>query len=106
MAGEILRVTAASDDESTGAEIGRIEFGEAGMLTLLSAEADHRAELERAVEETNARQTLRLNAAPPPGAERFSIYALDVDRTAPNLLDYMVQFLEEYHGLSVEIVES
>ena len=104
MTGEVIRIRATDEEGRSGEEIGQIEFGEAGHLRLLNADPESEERLSRIIKDTNARDTLRLKAPPPPGAERYSLYALDVDRTAAGLLDFMVRFLKEYHGLWVEKV--
>lgn len=101
MPGDVIKVMSTKGEGEAPEEIGQIRFGEEGMLELISAHPDHEATLAYVIGDTNGRDALRLKEPPPPDEDRYSLYALDVDRTAPDLFKYMLRFLSEYHGLTV-----
>lgn len=86
-------------EEAGGQPLGRVRFGAQGALTLLDAVPAHQDQLATAVAETNARKSLRITVPPPRGAERTAIYAMDVERTDPDLLDVMQTLFRQRYGL-------
>ncbi|MTI00420.1 hypothetical protein [Roseibium sp. RKSG952] len=105
MTGTTLRIKGLGNAATANREIGRLLFGGAGHLDLVDADPAHASTLNWIIKDTNARTALRLEAPPPPGAAQFSLYAVDVDRSSPDLLAYMIRFLDEYHGVTVEILD-
>jgi hypothetical protein len=91
-------------DEASGApkEIGRVQFGKRGQLSLLSAAADRRTDLEAKIRNINEQESLRIKVAPPPEAPKFSIYASDVSRDDPELLDVVIAYMRQSHGLELK----
>ena len=94
-------------DVASGArkEIGRVQFGERGLLSLLSADAGHRTELEANLRNVNEKEELRIKVAPPPEAPKFSIYVANVNRDDPELLEVVIAYMRQCHGLVLKPLE-
>jgi hypothetical protein len=94
-----LRVDRTDDDSGIVEDIGRIAFHPGGALTLISAEPDQRDSLDAMVGALNARETFRINVPPPADAPQFSLFAMDVDRGAADLLEVVKTFVAQRYGL-------
>jgi hypothetical protein len=94
-----LRVQTRNRQDSRPIDVGAVTFGPRGELALVSARPNFDGFLAKLIETVNARPTLSVKAPPAEGAPPHSIYYVTVERTAPDLLDWMRRFLEQKYDL-------
>jgi hypothetical protein len=80
-------------------DLGTVTFGPQGELALVSAQTNFDGFLTKVIEAVNARPTLSVKSPPPEGGQPHAIYYVTVERTAPDLLDWMRKFLEQNYDL-------
>ncbi len=98
----ILIVEIKDEKSGTRKEIGRVQFGQRGQLSLVSAVPEHRRDLEEKIININQQDELRIKVAPPPEAPKFSIYVSAVNRDDPELLDVVIAYMRQSHGLELK----
>ena len=94
-----LRVQRLDRELDLTIDIGTVTFGPQGELTVVATEPYFDDFLANVVREVNAKKELRIKVPPPAGAPPFSIYTLTVERSAPDLLAMMRQYLEQKYDL-------
>jgi len=94
-----LRVQRRNRQDGPPIDVGTVTFGPLGELALASARPHFDGFLATMIEAVNARPTLSVKSPPPEGSPPHSIYYVTVERTAPDLLDWMRKFLEQKYDL-------
>ncbi len=94
-----LRVQKRNGPDRRPTDVGTVTFGPQGELALASARPHFDGFLATVIDAVNARPTLSVKAPPPEDAPPHSIYYVTVERTAPDLLDWMRRFLEQKYDL-------
>jgi hypothetical protein len=80
-------------------DLGTVSFGPQGELALVAAQPHFDGYLTKVIEAVNARPTLSVKTPPPAGGPAHGIAYVTVERTAPDLLDWMRKFLEQKYDL-------
>jgi hypothetical protein len=80
-------------------DLGTLSVGPEGQLAVVSARPNYEQYLANIVETVNGKEQLSIKVPPPAGGTRYGIYTVTVDRTAPDLLERMREFLEQKYDL-------
>jgi len=94
-----LRVERYDAVTNISIELGTLDFGPSGQLTLVSARPGYERLLQDIVGSTNAREEIVIKVPPPPGGKPMGIYHLSVPRTSPDLLDRLMEYFEQKYDL-------
>ena len=99
----VLTFDVYSVDEDTDEEtrIGKVEYGPGGMLAVLEADPDQAEFLNNIADNLNRKDVMVEKLPPGPEAPRYGLSSRAVQRTDPDFLPVLQNYLKTYYGLSL-----
>ena len=99
----VLTFDVYSVDEDTDEEtrIGKVEYGPGRMLEVLEAVPDQAEFLTNVVDHLNRKEVMMEKLPPGPEAPRYEVSSRAVQRTDPDFLPVLQNYLKTYYGLSL-----
>jgi hypothetical protein len=94
-----FRVQRIDREHDLRVELGTVTVGPQGEIAVIAARPKMEHYLSDLVARVNAKPVWTIKVPPPPGAEPFSLHMLTVDRSSPNLLERLRQYLEQKHDV-------
>lgn len=96
---------AVESNEDTGNTIlGIVELADDGRLKSLVVEKGCDAALADVVNYLNAKASLAVEVAPPPGARPHAVYTQEVTRDEPQIRQAVADYLRKYYSITLEPV--
>ncbi|MCO6416908.1 hypothetical protein JYK14_12160 [Siccirubricoccus sp. KC 17139] len=99
-----FRVSYRPAGEESLVPAGVIAIGAGNIVTVEQAEERFARMLARMAKEVNALSHFTVKTAPPPEAERFTLWGKSVARDAPEAAATLKRLLEQKYGLTLDPV--
>jgi hypothetical protein len=90
------------DEEAGNTVLGLVVLADDGRLQPLVVEEGYEEELGEIVDDMNAKEDLRVEVAPPEGAEQHQLFRQVIKRGEPLFRQALADYLKKYYGVTLE----